>query len=81
MKPNCKFLLEGKGIGRACGKDEDCSCRYWGHSCWLDEEIEKERVRRLNQGRPTGATVRPDEWDFGGELKKVVFYDDDGEPQ
>ncbi len=38
MKPNCKFLLEGKGIGRACVKDEDCSCRYWGMNCKYDEE-------------------------------------------
>jgi hypothetical protein len=35
---SCKYLLEGKGIGRVCVKDENCSCRYWGMKPWCEEQ-------------------------------------------
>lgn len=34
---NCKYLLEGKCIGRPCVKDDTCSCKFWGFQCVLDE--------------------------------------------
>ena len=45
MKPNCKYLLDGKGIGRACVKDENCSCRYWGMKPWCVEQEMKKNTK------------------------------------
>ena len=41
MTIDCKYLLDGRFIGRPCTKDENMSCRYYGNSCFLDEQKRK----------------------------------------
>ncbi len=39
---DCKYLLDGRCIGRPCIKNpEEMSCRYYGNSCFLDEQKRK----------------------------------------
>ena len=46
---NCKFALNGKGIGRPCAKVEDRSCKYWGFRCYFEEKAEIKGMGRDSQ--------------------------------
>ena len=96
MSIDCKYLLDGRFIGRPCTKDENMSCRYWGAKPWCEEqeitaedmrfiekrEINWDEINEISRTISKGYTPTMQDERVGQDSKmEITFDDDDGEPQ